>query len=245
MPNAVKGDRTDSIRQMVRACSESGITLPRLQLTSFSKNRPALGQPLSGDALILRDHGHLGFRIALDGAGHGPVAHSLSSTAAAVIRAHLEAQIQAIPLNDQGWAPLSRDDIDTLMLETARVTHAQTRGSRGVAFGMAVFDGQAHRLHYLGIGNTRILKLNWKGWQGVNRDGQLGVSYRSPKVHHYPLAPGDLVLQSSDGISPSVLRAQRAQRPGGVLHPERILQALLKSSSFDDDVSILLTQCHG
>lgn len=134
--------------------------------------------------------------------------------------------------------------IDAAPMDSARVTHAETRGSRGVAFGMAVFDGRAHRLHDLGIGNTRIRKLNWKGWQGVNRDGQLGVSYRTPHVHHVPLAPGDLVLQSSDGIGTSVLRAKRAERPGATRDPAAIIQTLLSSSSFDDDVSILLTRCH-
>jgi len=226
------------------ASADSAADQPVLQLTSVSENRPALGQTVSGDALIVLDHGQLGFRIALDGAGHGPIAHELASRAAAVIRQHLEAQIEALPLTAEGLVPLNRSGIDELMLETARVTHSQTRGSRGVAFGMAVFDSRAHRLHYLGIGNTRILKLNWKGWEGVNRDGQLGVSYKTPQVNHYPLAPGDLVIQSSDGIKSSALRAQRAGRPGSELDPAKIIQTLLRSTSFDDDVSILMTRCH-
>jgi hypothetical protein len=63
-------------------------------------------------------------------------------------------------------------------------------------------------------------------------------------VHHYPLSPGDLVVQSSDGIRTSSLRAMRASRPDAELNPQRILEQLLSSSSFNDDVCILLTQCH-
>lgn len=217
---------------------------PLLKLTTLSHNRPALGQSESGDALVVLDHGNLGFRIALDGAGHGPVAHDLSSRAAALLRQHLDEQIAGLPLTSEGLVMLSEAGLDNLMLETASTIHAQTRGSRGVALGMAVFDGQAHRLHYLGIGNTRILQLNWKGWEGVNRDGQLGVSYRRPQVHHYPLSPGDLVVQSSDGVRTSSLRAMRASRPNSKLRPEGILAELLSRTNFNDDVSILLTQCH-
>ena len=218
--------------------------LPLLRLTTLSRIRPALGERHCGDALVMIDHGNLGFRIALDGAGHGAIAHDLSNRAAALLHQHLHEQIAGLPLSEEGLVPLSPTGLDSLMLETANAIHAQTRGSRGVAFGMAVFDGQAHRLHYLGIGNTRILKLNWKGWEGVNRDGQLGVSCRRPQVHHYPLSPGDLVVQSSDGIRTSSLRAMRASRPDAELNPQRILEQLLSSSSFNDDVCILLTQCH-
>lgn len=217
---------------------------PLLKFTTLSHNRPALGQRESGDALVVLDHGSLGFRIAIDGAGHGPVAHGLSSRAATLLRQHLDEQIAGLPLTTKGLVLLSQAGLESLMLETASTVHAQTRGSRGVALGMAVFDGQAHRLHYLGIGNTRILKLNWKGWEGVNRDGQLGVSYRRPQVNHYPLSPGDLVVQTSDGVRTSSLRAMRASRPNSELKPERILEELLSHTNFNDDVSILLTQCH-
>lgn len=224
--------------------TNSGVPQSPLHFTSLSRNRPALGQAVSGDALIELDHGSLSFRIVLDGAGHGPIAHQLSSRAAELIRAFLREQIKAFPPSDEGCIPISPAGLDSLMLETANATHAQTRSSRGVAFGMAVFDGQAHQLHYLGIGNTRILKLNWKGWEGVNRDGQLGVSFKRPQVNHYPLSPGDLVVQSSDGIRTERLRHLRANRPDSRLKPEPILNELLSSTSFNDDVSILLTQCH-
>ena len=218
--------------------------LPPLKLTTLSHSRPALGQIVSGDALVILDHGTLGFRIAIDGAGHGTIAHDLSSRAAELIREHLAEQIASLPLTEEGLVNLSRSGLDSLMLETASAVHAQTRSSRGVALGMAVFDGLAHRVHYLGIGNTRILKLNWKGWEGVNRDGQLGVSYRRPQIEHYPLAEGDVVVQSSDGIRTSCLRAMRASRPDTKLKTERIIQELLRNTTFHDDVSILLTRCH-
>lgn len=224
--------------------SQTPASFQYLQITSTSRNRPALGQQHSGDALLMLDHGNLSFRIVLDGAGHGPIAHQLSTKAAAVIRQYLNNATECLPLSDAGLANLDCAGIDRLMLETASVTHSQTRGSRGVAFGMAVFDLYSNRLHYLGIGNTRILKLNWKGWEGVNRDGQLGVSYRNPVVNHYPLAVDDLVIQCSDGIRSSSLRGMRAKRSDTTLDPAQVLEDLLSITTFNDDVSILLTRCH-
>jgi hypothetical protein len=216
----------------------------QLQLTSISRNRPALGEKNSGDALIKLDHGNLSIRIVLDGAGHGQIAHQLSNKAAKIIRQYLSNEIKRIPLFDTGLVNLDCTRIDKLMLETANATHAQIRGSRGVAFGMAVYDRCAHRLHYLGIGNTRILNLNWKGWEGVNRDGQVGVGYRNPVVNHYPLAVGDLIIQCSDGIRSSSLREIRCKRSEVTLEPAKVLENLLRNTTFNDDVCILLTQCH-
>lgn len=216
----------------------------QLQLTSISRNRPALGEKNSGDALVKLDHGNLSVRIVLDGAGHGPIAHQLSNRAAKVIRQHLANEIECLPLFDTGLVNMDCTRIDKLMLDTASATHDQIRGSRGVAFGMAVFDRHEYRLHYLGIGNTRIVNLNWKGWEGVNRDGQVGVRYKDPVVNHYPLAVGDLVIQCSDGIRSSTLREIRCKRPGATLEPAKVLENLLRNTTFIDDVSILLTRCH-
>ena len=53
-----------------------------------------------------------------------------------------------------------------------------------------------------------------------------------------------MVLQTSDGVRTSTLRGMRARRPGAALHLEAIADQLLARTSFDDDVSVLLSQCH-
>ena len=215
-----------------------------LQLTSHSRNRAALHQEHSGDALLLLEHGPLGLRIVIDGAGHGSAAHALSSRAAAAIRRSLAKQFAELPLDADNDLSLSGTGIDALMLAASEEAHQEIRGSRGVALGMAVFDRHAHRLHFLGIGNTRILLLRWKGWEGVSRDGQLGVSYKHPRIQHFDLQPDDVILQSSDGIRTSTLRAMRPKNHATVHDLKQVADQLLARTSHDDDVSILLTRCH-
>ena len=217
---------------------------PLLQLTSVTRNRPALHEAQSGDALVLHDHGSIGIRIVLDGAGHGAVAHDLSARAAEASREHLTGVLATFPLEEEQAPRLSERDIDALMQSTADAVHKRIRGSRGVAFGMAVFDRRRHRLHFLGIGNTRILLLRWKGWEGISRDGQVGVQYRRPMINHFTIQSGDVVVQSSDGIRTSTLRSMRPNSSGAVLELEPVADRLLQRTSFADDASILLTRCH-
>lgn len=236
-------DLSSSRRALGAPAVQPAPTRP-LNFTSITRNRPALHQSSSGDALLILNHGPLGFRIVLDGAGHGPIAHQLSRKASEAIKRCLSKHFYALPLDADGGLDISERDIDTLMLDTINTTHEQIRSSRGVAVGMAVFDGNAHRLHFLGIGNTRILLLSVKGWEGVSRDGQLGVTFKSPLIHHYPLNPDDVVLQSSDGIRTSTLRSMRPTRQHAPVDVERVANDLLARTSFTDDVSVLLTRCH-
>jgi hypothetical protein len=215
-----------------------------LQITTLERNRPALHQQTSGDRLLVLDHAHLSFRLLLDGTGHGAEAHRISSDAAAAIEQDLALQIADVPSGSDGELSISEVGISTLMISAVQAAHARIRGSRGVALGMAVIDRRRACLHFLGIGNTRILLLAYRGWEGVSRDGQLGVSFRKPVLQAFPLRPGDVVLQTSDGIRTTTLRAMRPRRSGATVDPDQVATALLQQSTFADDVSILLSRCH-
>ena len=215
-----------------------------LSLRSVTRTRPALGERLCGDSLVLMEHGPLSFRVVLDGTGHGRIAHGIAVEASGAIEQTLQQQLEGVSAGADGKPELSVAELDALMLRVVETTHARIRGSRGAAMGMAAIDGRRRQLHFLGIGNTRILQLGYKGWEGVSRDGQLGVGFRPPAIQHFALNPGDVVLQTSDGIRTTTLRAMRAKRPGVTLHLEAIADQLLARSGFDDDVSVLLSQCH-
>ena len=227
-----------------RAGDSAANTLEVLKVRSVTRNRPALGERLSGDSLVLIDHGALSFRVVIDGTGHGRIAHGIANEATGAIEQALGERLEAIIPTSAGETTLSSAELDALMLSVVEAAHARIRGARGAAMGLAAFDGRRQQLHFLGIGNTRILQLGYKGWEGVSRDGQLGVGYRPPAIQHLPLQPGDVVLQTSDGVRTSTLRGMRARRPGAALHLEAIADQLLARTSFDDDVSVLLSQCH-
>lgn len=217
---------------------------PMLQLTSIERNRPALHESHSGDNVLVIDHGHLGFRVVLDGTGHGPVAHRIAGQAAEAIREDLEQQLADMPRDGDGSLVISETGITALMLSATNAAHTRIRGSRGAALGLAVFDRCSRRLHFLGIGNTRILLLGLRGWEGVSRDGQLGVAFKKPVISHFPLEPDDVVLQASDGIRTATLRAMRPRRRGAALDLEQVAGELLTRTTLADDVSLLLTRCH-
>ena len=224
--------------------SSNADTLGVLTLRSVTRTRPALGERVCGDSLVLLEHGPLSFRVVIDGTGHGQIAHGISVEAAGAIEQALQEQLEGVSTAAAGTPEFSAAALDSLMLGVVEATHARIRGSRGAAMGMAAIDGRRRQLHFLGIGNTRILQLGYKGWEGVSRDGQLGVGFRPPAIQHFALNPGDVVLQTSDGIRTTTLRAMRAKRPGVTLHLEAIADQLLARSGFDDDVSVLLSQCH-
>ena len=215
-----------------------------LQISNVERTRPALSQQASGDRLLVLDHGHLAFRIVLDGTGHGAEAHRIVSDAAAAIEQDLAQQIADVPWSSDGELSISAAGIAALMTSAISAAHARIRGSRGAAMGMAVIDRRNGCLHFVGIGNTRILLLAYRGWEGVSRDGQLGVNFRRPVVQTYPLSSGDVVLQASDGIRTATLRAMRPRRSGVSVDPEQVASALLQQATFADDVSILLSRCH-
>jgi len=217
---------------------------PMLQLSTIERNRPALHEPQSGDGVLVVDHGHLGVRVVLDGTGHGPVAHRIACQAAAAIREDLEQQLADMPLDGDGSLVISETGIIALMLSATNAAHTRIRGSRGAALGLAVFDRCCRRVHFLGIGNTRILLLGLRGWEGVSRDGQLGVAFKKPVISHFPLEPGDVVLQASDGIRTATLRSMRPRRRGVAIDLEQVAGELLTRTTLADDVSLLLTRCH-
>lgn len=215
-----------------------------LRLSTLERNRPALHQQASGDRLMVLDHGSLAFRIVLDGTGHGLEAHRIASEAAAAIEQDLNQQFSDGVLDGEGDVSPGSSAIESLIQSSLQAAHGRIRGSRGAAIGMAVIDRRQHRLHFAGIGNTRILLLADRGWEGISRDGQLGVSFRLPLIQVFPLAADAVVLQASDGIRTSSLRSQRPGRSGNVPDLETVASALLAQASFADDVSILLTRCH-
>jgi anti-sigma regulatory factor (Ser/Thr protein kinase) len=222
----------------------AGHAHPDLGLRSVTRNRPALGERLSGDSLVLLEHGTLSFRIVIDGTGHGRIAHDISVAAAAATEQALTERLEAIAAPTDGEPELSSPDLDALMLHVVADVHARIRGSRGAAMGMVAVDRRRRQLHFLGIGNTRLLQLGYKGWEGVSRDGQLGVGFRPPAIQHFAINPGDVVLQTSDGVRTTVLRAMRARRPGASLQLDVVADQLLARTGFDDDVSVLLSECH-
>lgn len=216
-----------------------------LNVTSYAYNRPALHQSKSGDSHLIIDHGLLSIRVVIDGAGHGNRAHAISSQIHETLHTSLTKRLAEVDDSNLGENPHSTSVLDELMMTSIDETHHYVHGSLGAAVGLAIFDRLNHRIHFLGVGNTRILLLRSRGWEGVSRDGMLGAYYRSPNVYHYPLESKDIVVQASDGIRMSTLREIRPKiRRDENIDLMQLANDLLRQTTYSDDASIILTKCY-
>jgi anti-sigma regulatory factor (Ser/Thr protein kinase) len=216
-----------------------------LLISTLEHNRPCLHEPISGDTLLTLDQGVLAIRVVLDGTGHGRDASLISAKAAAAIRRSFKQQIDPIDAAIWNEPESSVEVIQTLMIQAFWAGHDSIQGSRGAAIGMAVIDRQRHQLHFLGLGNTRLMEMGYKGWEAISRDGQLGVTKKQPVIQRFPLHRKDLIVQTSDGVRSNAIRTLRPRRSGIQLNPEKTMTNLVAGASFADDVSLLITQCHG
>ncbi len=155
--------------------------------------RPCPGERVSGDATIVQPI-EAGLLVAIvDVLGHGADAHELTHVIEDFLEAHAMADLEALVSN----------------------LHQRLRGTRGAAVGLCAFDLGSGSLAYLGVGNTRIRRLGASDTRLVSADGVLGQNMRTPLLQSLDLAPGDLVLLYTDGVSD---RFSTADYPGILQH---------------------------
>ena len=93
-------------------------------------------------------------------------------------------------------AEQARPDLIGLMLGL----HEHLRGTLGAAVGLAHLDPANGRLRHVGVGNTRLRSFGTANRRLTSRDGTVGQRLRGPVEESLVLAPGDLVLLTTDGI---------------------------------------------
>jgi anti-sigma regulatory factor (Ser/Thr protein kinase)/serine/threonine protein phosphatase PrpC len=140
--------------------------------------RPCAGQHVSGDLAVVESRDNQLMLAVVDGLGHGPEAHRVSSR----IRDYLVSH----------W---SEDVVGTM-----RKLHEYLRGSIGAVAGLAVIDTHSGQVRYTGIGNTAYRVFGSRNLRMVSTAGSLGHQIRSPKVQTHILTEGDVIVMYSDGI---------------------------------------------
>ena len=195
-------------------------------------SRPMAGQDLSGDVATVLTSGSRAVLAVIDGLGHGPEAAAAAQAAAQVIDKH-----RAEPL-------------EVLLL----LAHEQLTDSRGAAATVAIVDGAAGRLEWLGVGNVNASLVRADEAARPRSHGVFlcrGVlGYLFPSLHltdPLPLAPGDLLIAATDGVRGDLtdLTAPTGPvRPGVpvALLAERILA---DQATDDDDALVLVARYRG
>jgi hypothetical protein len=159
-----------------------------IRLAIAERNRPFLGETVSGDATVcVRCEGDLFLAIA-DVLGHGKEAHAVAVEIERFLREHCCAD-----LVDLAWR-----------------LHELLRGTRGAAAGLGYVNTVSGSLTYIGIGNTRLRKFGAASLELASQPGTLGQQIRSPRKQSVQLAPGDLLVLTTDGVSERLAREQDA-----------------------------------
>lgn len=148
-------------------------------------SRPIPGETLSGDLHVVAPFEGGVLAAGIDGLGHG-------------VEAARAAQYAADVLADAPGLPLDR------LIERC---HAALRGTRGAVMTLAAFDAGSDQLTWAAIGNVEAAL--WRTAPGgaptsetvVPRGGVVGYQLPVVRVTSLPIAPGDLLVMATDGMS--------------------------------------------
>lgn len=197
--------------------------------------RPCYPERLSGDQILTEQAGELWLQGIVDGCGHGPEAHAAATAVVEAVRD----QFQRLTADHDGDSPVPAERWLGALLHAA---HERAKGTRGGAIGLTMVDARRWELWFSGIGNTRIVQLRPRGWSGVSRDGQIGQRFPTPLVQSFSLRETDTVVQCSDGLRESELRALR-QSIDPALPLPALADRLMEHALRTDDASVLVLRC--
>jgi phosphoserine phosphatase RsbX len=186
--------------------------------------RPLPGQHVSGDAYIVEPFADGTLLAVIDALGHGEDACATSALAVATLREHARKPISAL----------------------IRLCHERLRGERGVVLSAAWVDTTRDVVTWGGIGNVegclRRADLNSLRPREslVLRNGVVGFQLRDVRADVLPIAPRDVLIFATDGISTNFIDDSDVGTPQQIA--DRIL---IKYGKPSDDALVLVARYIG
>ncbi len=181
--------------------------------------RAALGgNSKCGDSHVVQPFPNGVLVAALDGIGHGEEACQAAEVAAKLLAAHAEDNVIAL---------LKR-------------CHEALRGTRGAVISLASFNGSQAVMTWSGVGNVEglLLRADHGSPQKESlllRAGVLGHQLPSLHAAILPLAPGDMLVFTTDGIRQGFNFAPRMKNT-----PQKIADQILSEESKGNDDALVL-----
>ena len=180
------------------------------------------GQPTSGDAHIICPFAHGVLVGVADGLGHGAEASAAATRAMETLRAH------------------PADSVIALI----RRCHQALTGTRGAVMSVASFNLVEHTMSWLSVGNVQgvLRRLDSQAVPRheavLSRKGVVGLQLPLLQASVTTLAPGDLVLFATDGVSPGF--ADQVV-PG---RAQTLAERLLSTCNRGTDDALVLVGCY-
>lgn len=171
----IRGARVAAASQMVAAMPAQ----PPVCWSVSVRTQARLGEHAIGDVglAIEVDAGVL--LAIIDASGHGKRAGAVADRLAATLR----------------------EGASSDLVEVMKSLFHTAEGTLGAAVGLAFVDPDANEFRYLGVGNTRCVKLSKTMWRGVSRDGVLGERWPTPYEQRASLVANDCLVLWTDGIA--------------------------------------------
>lgn len=129
--------------------------------------------------LVVENDEHILLAI-FDGAGHGPSAYNISKQAEKIIK-------------NLAFSFSLEQIIERL--------HSELTGSIGGVVAICQLEKQSALCTCLGVGNISIKVFPPKPESVMIRGGVLGYEITRPKINHFKLDPGEIIVLMSDGIN--------------------------------------------
>lgn len=179
---------------------------------------PMFEEEESGDQYLVKPTQRGMLVGVVDGAGHGPEAASAARVAISTLESNADAGV--IPL--------------------IRRCHERLKHTRGVVMSLAALDGAENTITWTGVGNIEAVLLRG----GLSPDGPATiflhpglVGYRLPSLQATvtPIAPGDLLILTTDGVRSDYSRAFSADD-----QPEKIADYILSNFRKGTDDGLVL-----
>jgi phosphoserine phosphatase RsbX len=196
------------------------------QLIDWAVAHTALpGETESGDLHLVGPFEGGVLVAAIDGLGHGSEAAAAARCAAAAIEGHYAEPV-------------------TSLLERC---HQGLRGTRGAVITLASFDARRGTMSWVGVGNIEATLVRVEPHEGRAREsvmligGVPGHQLPSLRSADMPVAPGDMLVLSTDGIRPGYFDLLGTEAPPQEL-AGRILDEYGKGT---DDALVLVARYLG
>jgi phosphoserine phosphatase RsbX len=136
-------------------------------------------ESVNGDTWFVCGNEEQLFVGIIDGAGHGPEAHTIA-----------QASRDFLNKNKDKELPSLMKDL-----------HEKLRGTRGGVAIIGKLDIKALQFRYVGIGNIVLRKFGSSSERAVTQDGVIGYHIRTPKEKIMQISGGDILVLHTDGIT--------------------------------------------
>lgn len=184
-----------------------------------SVSRPRIGNKVSGDVFLVREHNSRIFLCLIDGLGHGEHAALASQTCARIVEEHLE------------------KDITTIFQEC----DAGLRKTSGVVMSIVLINTSEGNMTYAGVGNIGSRFIGRKPVHLIPREGIVGYNLPRIKEHRFPYTRGEMILLYSDGVSSRILSHPSPKLEGRDV--QDIAEEMLKLYGKKEDDATVIVAC--